>query len=107
MGHVNYACKDILYPSWTCVDLCGVGVSVDLCEMRAVGQMEEEKCERRQTFFPINFLWSILIIETLIASNWFKLLMEEPTASFTTRNLNVTSEDHNMHHMHHSYILQV
>ena len=76
MDHVNYACKDIrLGPA--CV--CGVCLSVDLCEMSAVGQMEEEKCERRQTFFPINFLWSILISETLIARNWFKLLMEEPT----------------------------
>ena len=102
MDHVNYACKDIrLGPA--CV--CGVCLSVDLCEMRSVGQMEEEKCERRQTFFPINFLWSILIIETLIASNWFRLLMEEPTGSCTTRNLNVTSVDHCLN-MHHSYILQ-
>ena len=75
------------------------------CEMSAVGQMEGEKCERRQTFFPINFLWSILIIETLIARNCFKLLMEEPTASFTTRNLKVASVDHCLM-VQHSYILQ-
>ena len=87
----------------TCV--CGVCVSVDLCEMSAVGQMEGEKCERRQTFFPINFLWSILIIERLIARNCFRLLMEEPTASFTTRNLKVASVDH-CPDVHHSYILQ-